>query len=438
MKLDKKSISLIVVVFVVLAIIVAVPEMFNNNNDQQKYLTDARAYYEKDLCMLAIDEYKKALSEENSVEIAIELAEVYCRAYENGELSQKYEIEKYFDNLVSEFREESAAYDVALKFYQKCEDYSSIVEILTQAKKLNVKSDIISEVTENVKYKYEIKYAAITDIQRSVQGFYTVKDGAAYYIYDNTMRNVFSKSFDYASVYLNNHLVVKQDEFVFILNAEGKRVAYLDSNIDFSTGFGGELIACRSNNVFSYYNLTGEKVFGDYLFAGRFRDGYAAVQTKQGWTIIDSAGNPVFEKFFEDIKCGSSYESVTNGCFFGKENGVYSLYNINGEKISDLKFENCDVFVNKDSYAAVCVDGKWGFLNVDGELVINCQFDSAKSFSNGFAFVTSAENAFFVDVDGNKAISGDFKEGDYFNENGLCLVKGDAFWQPIQRYYTLD
>ena len=438
MKLDKKSLSLIVIVFVVLALIVAVPELFNDSSDQKKYLTDARAYYEKDLCMLAIDEYKKALSEDDSIEIALEMAEVYCRAYENGELTRIYTIEKYFDDLLTEFKEESAAYDVALKFYQKYEDYSSIIEILTQAKKLNVKSDIISEVTENVKYKYEIKYSAITDVQRSVQGFYTVKDGASYYIYDSTMRNVFSRTFDYASVYINDHLIVKQNEYVFILNSDGKRVAYLDDNIDFSTGLGGELFACRSNNIFSYYNLSGEKVFGEYLFAGRFRDGYAAVQTKQGWTIIDAEGKPVFEKFFEDIKCGSSYESVTNGCFFGKENGGYYLYNIKGEKVSDLKFDDCDVFVNKDSYAAVSVAGKWGFINVDGELVINAQFDSAKSFSNGFAFVTSAEKGFFVDVDGNKTITGDFKEGDYFNANGLCLVKGDAFWQPIQRYYTLN
>lgn len=438
MKLDKKTLSLLVIVFVILALVVAIPETFNGKSEQKSHLANGRAYFEKDLCLLAIDEYKKAIEEEDNIEVELEMADVYYRAYENGELKVYHDIESFYDNLVTNFREESEAYDAALNFYYNNEDYASVVEVLTQAQKLNVKSDMIAEMTENVRYKYSIGYSIISDMERSVQGFYTVKDGEKYQIYNDKLSNVFQNVFDYASVFINNYLVAKEGDYTFIFSADGKRVAYLENTIDFSTGLGGELIACRNNDVFSYYNLSGEKIFGEYLFAGRFREGYAAVQTEQGWTIIDTEGNTVTDKYFEDIKYGPSYESVTEGCFFAKEGEKYSIYNIKGEKVSDLEFDNCDIFINKDSYAAVSVDDKWGFVNLKGEMVIDCQFNSAKSFSNGLAFVSTEEGGAFVNTDGLVVITGDFIDGEYFNDKGMCLVKGEAFWQPIQRYYTLN
>lgn len=438
MKLDKKTLSLLVIVFVILALVVSIPETFNGKSELKSHLENGRAYYEKDLCLLAIDEYKKAVADEDSIELELEMADVYYRAFENGELKSRYDVESFYDNLVTNFREEPKAYEAALNFYYDNEDYASAVEILTQAQKLNIKSDIISEMTENVRYKYSIGYSIISNMERSVQGFYTVKDGEKFQIYNDKLSNVFQNAFDYASVYINNYLVAKEGDYTFIFSKDGKRVAYLENTIDFSTGLGGELIACRSNDVFSYYNLSGEKMFGEYLFAGRFREGYAAVQTKEGWTIIDTEGKPVIDKYFDDIKYGPSYESVTEGLFFAKEGEKYSIYNIKGERASNLEFDDCDIFINKDSYAAVSVDKKWGFVNLKGEMVIDCQFNSAKSFSNGLAFVSTKEGGAFINTDGTVVITGNFVDGDYFNDKGMCLVKGEAFWQPIQRYYTLN
>lgn len=438
MKLDKKSLSFLVIVFVVLALIVSIPETFNGKNQIKNYLTSARTYFDKDLCLLALDEYRKATLEEDSIEIELEMADVYYRAYENGELKNYQTIASFFDNLINNYRDNSSAYDIALKFYYDNEDYVSVVEILEQAKKLNVKSDYITEITESVRYLYYLNYSIMTDVERSVQGFYTVKDGDYYYVYSDTMSSVFSDRFDYASTYINGYLVAKQNDFVFILNSDGKRVAYLDNDIDYSTGLGNELIACRAGNEFSYYNLFGEKVFGEYIFAGRFREGYAAVQTEQGWTIINQEGQVVFDKYFEDIKYGPSYESITNGCFFAKSNGKYSLYDISGNKISSVEFDDCDIFIDKNSYAAVSIDGKWGFIDLTGEIKIECKYASAKSFSNGLAFVVDQSNGAFLNSSGSVVITGDFTDGLYFNDKGICLVKGETFWQPIQRYYTLD
>lgn len=438
MKFDKKTLTILLIAFCALALIVAVPATFSGKSEYKSNLKTARELYEKDLCLKAIEEYEKAVAEEDSLELELEIADVYFRAIENGELTKTYDYESFLENMVTTYREEAAAYEKALNYYYTREDYESVVELLAQAKKLGVKSDLISDFTEKVRYKYSLGYTIITDVKRSTQSYYTVRDSKVYYIYDKNMKSVFSRGFDYASVYVNDYVVAKNGNYAFIMDSTGKRIAYLDKDIDFSTGFGSELVACRKDNTFSYYNLSGEKVFGDYKYAGRFRENYAAVETDSGWCLIDTEGKVVGDKYFEDIKLGMSYECLTNGVFFAKENGKYKIYNTKLECVSDAEYDDCGIFVNKDSFAAVCVDDKWGFINIKGEEVIKPEYDSAKSFSNGFAAVTKDKECFFINETNEKVITGEFSEGDYFTDGGLCLVKGNTFWQPLELYYTLD
>ena len=46
--------------------------------------------------------------------------------------------------------------------------------------------------------------------------------------------------------------------------------------------------------------------------------------------------------------------------------------------------------------AAVCMDGRWGFVNADGKLVIDYQYADAGYFNkNGVCFVSVTEGSYF-------------------------------------------
>ena len=89
-----------------------------------------------------------------------------------------------------------------------------------------------------------------------------------------------------------------------------------------------------------------------------------------------------------------------------------------------------------EGFAAVIKDGKWGYINSDGEEIIPCKYDGASPFSEGLACVYVGDENMtieFIDKKGNTVIKG--YRGFAMNggmtyapitfKNGLCCVSDD-------------
>ena len=86
--------------------------------------------------------------------------------------------------------------------------------------------------------------------------------------------------------------------------------------------------------------------------------------------------------------------------------------------------------------ALVEIGGKWGFIDREGTLVINPQFDDARGFSEGLALVNIGRNWGFIDREGTLVILSQFDDARGFSE-GLALVNIDRNWGFIDREGTL-
>lgn len=86
-----------------------------------------------------------------------------------------------------------------------------------------------------------------------------------------------------------------------------------------------------------------------------------------------------------------------------------------------------------EGFAAVIKNGKWGYINSDGEEVIPCKYEGASPFSEGLACVYVSENDMsveFIDRKGNVVIKGFYgyamQGGTYYAplsfSNGKCFV----------------
>ncbi|HNW94143.1 MAG TPA: WG repeat-containing protein [bacterium] len=79
---------------------------------------------------------------------------------------------------------------------------------------------------------------------------------------------------------------------------------------------------------------------------------------------------------------------------------------------------------------AVKIDGRWGFVDVDGKLVIAAQYDAVSDFSGGFAAVTTQEAVLgigggkygYIDKQGKLAINAQFDRAWAFSD-GLARVQ---------------
>ena len=79
-------------------------------------------------------------------------------------------------------------------------------------------------------------------------------------------------------------------------------------------------------------------------------------------------------------------------------------------------------------------NGKWGFIDKTGKVVIPCQWNVALSFSEGLAGVKDANGRYgFIDKTGKVVIPCQWKWADSFHE-GLVLVQDDnGKWHKIDK-----
>lgn len=76
-----------------------------------------------------------------------------------------------------------------------------------------------------------------------------------------------------------------------------------------------------------------------------------------------------------------------------------------------------------EGLAAVCSDGRWGYANADGKLVIEPAYDAAGRFSYGLAPVSKDGKNFYIDVTGEKAIDASDYDEIFPFVNGYARVR---------------
>lgn len=112
---------------------------------------------------------------------------------------------------------------------------------------------------------------------------------------------------------------------------------------------------------------------------------------------------------------------------------VYGFININGELVIDYKFEGAKRF--SKGLAPVKKNGLWGYINTEGNLVIPFQFKEAKPFSQDPAWAPVQENSNsemnwgYIDTQGNWMVKPQFYNATEFND-GVSEVAKDKYILP--------
>lgn len=95
------------------------------------------------------------------------------------------------------------------------------------------------------------------------------------------------------------------------------------------------------------------------------------------------------------------------------------------EKSENALLQNLDNS-GEDKYLALVYDSyAYGYIDENGEEVIECQFEYAKNFShNGLAPVRDENDLWgYIDTEGNLVIDCIYEEAEIFTDNGLALVE---------------
>lgn len=116
--------------------------------------------------------------------------------------------------------------------------------------------------------------------------------------------------------------------------------------------------------------------------------------------------------------------SFSEGLAGVKKNGLYGFINKEGEVVIDFQFEFILDF--SEGLAAVVKRGDYGFINKKGELIIDYQYDGAENFSEGLAAINMGGMYLgkdgYIDKTGQVVLDYNYRFADSFSE-GLAAVK---------------
>ena len=170
----------------------------------------------------------------------------------------------------------------------------------------------------------------------------------------------------------------------------------------FSEGFANVCIGGK----WGYIDTEGKfAVEPTYDKADKFQDGVALVEIKGYYQdFISREGfGPLMTNYNPYIDLKSYYEGLAyvEFCSERDENGMasvsYGYINEDGESVVDCDAAGCF----SEGLAAVKMNGLWGYMNTDGEIVIEPQYEQAGDFSEGLAIVSFQEEDYLIDVYGN-------------------------------------
>lgn len=448
MKNNKAIIIIAIVLLNVLVVFMLGQSLMGKASKYDLKLEEARALRDGELYARAISAYEEAAGMEDTAELRVEMIAAFDLGLTSGEFTKTYSIFNDVEDYVEAFHDDVTIYEAACELYCKYGDYERCAETLRRAKKEKLSSDKLTEILRDVQFRYEKHYSMYGQVMPEFDGMYAFEKNGLYGYLNSEASTELESIYTSATAFYNGYAVVSmlniygEEQFV-VIDKDGQRYAYLEG-IDETSGVGGakdedgkaqSLIACKTGDTYKYYNLDGEVVFGDYAYAGRFRNNIAAVQDSTGkWQLIDGTGKPIVDMTFTDVVLNEFEECAPKGLIIAQDGDKYHIYDTAGERVGNFGCDYAKAFV--DQYAAFEKDGLWGFVDADGNVLIEPQYDDAKSFSNGLGAVMTSNGWSLVNSDNEVITQEYFEDLGYLSSKGVCFVKTRGYWSYITVYYT--
>ena len=457
MKNNKILIIIMVIVLNLVSVVSVGQNFFGDNNKYNSAIESARELSEQNLCSQSINKYNEAVAIKDTKEIRNEMLAVYEKGIDSGEFDQMYDIFVAVKGFLDIYPKDSGMYASVCKFLIKYEQYEDAVTLLKKAKSTKIFTDELDEITDSIRFIYKMNYSMYSGVRKASDGVFTVQNETSYSFIGDSAESGLGGGFSYASTFSEGYAFVKKTnadgkEAAFVIDKNGVRQFYLSNDVVSCSGAGKSydedgnealLYSCLIGGKYQYYNSKGEAVLQQYNFAGRFKNGVAAVEESEGkWHLIDGAGNYIDNAVFSDVVLNDSDECAPGGMIIAATNGKYKIYHLSNDKsmnfsITEVEGFSCDgadAFAGE--YAAFKSGSLWGYVDSDGKIVIEPQYEAAKSFSNGIAAVFSDSNWNFINSENKKVITENFEDASYLSDSGKCFIKKDGYWSYIEMYYV--
>jgi len=221
------------------------------------------------------------------------------------------------------------------------------------------------------------------------------------------------------------------DNPYFLVSVNGKQ-GFIDRNgqvvikpiYEQVESFADGLAPVKVKDKWGFIDKTG-KIFIEPRFdeiRWSFHEDLASVRIGEKWGFIDKSGKFVIKP---NLEYGHNFDDDRSIINVGKNSELkHGVIDKTGKLITEQLFE-WSGWSFSEGLLDVKLNGKWGFINREGKMVIPAKYKDAEGFSEGLAAVNFNEEKSqwgFIDKSGNVVIPAQFEEGWYFKD-GLAAIR---------------
>ena len=382
---------------------------------------------EDKLYQLSLIHFQEALNEKDGKKQINELADTCLEYYQDTPTEDvaRY-CGKILDGLMRDYPQNKHPYEVKAEICRGVRNFEEIKRICSRAEANHVKSEALTALREEIRYLRVDRYSNYENAMPACNGYYRVCRQEKWGLTNTSGDDILNCAADMLGpVSVDGYYVVTQGETSTIMNLNGIKYGNLDFTAQ-NAGVPNEgLVAIQKDGRYGYYTMDGTYLFGDYEDATTFLGGTALVKQDGVWFEVDTSGNRVNDVVFEDLVLTYMQSAKGFGGFVAKQDGVCRLFDDDLKPVGDFVCDQADMLYG-DTFA-FARDGLWGFADTKGNVVLEPQFEEAKSFCGNVACVKENGVWHFIDRQGNALGKETFACGAYLQPTNMCLMEtGDA------------
>ena len=372
--------------------------------------------------------YLQALELRPTLDLYLEIGDFYKNT------DQDRKTEKWGEQITELYPKESRAYELLMEYYYGKQDYAACYEAAEQYAYWNLASEKVDLILQEIGYKYYLE-EEYDDVSIFSEDFCAVQTGDKWGYSTKNGKKVISAEFMKAGPFgYEVAPVIDTAGEAYFIDYEGNKKINLsglgqivDLGVMTSSGF-----CAYDGKTWNYYDKDLNLLFGGYEEATPIGNGVAAVKNNDKWTLIGSDGSPLLDKAFANVvRDEKGIVSRYDRCFV-QADSYYEMIDTAGT-VYATGLESARLFTGTGP-AAVEKGGLWGFLDQEGQMVIDYQYEEARSFSNGMAAICKGGLWGFIDEQGDPVIEPCFEDARDFNEYGNAFIKRDGKWQILRLY----
>ena len=333
---------------------------------------------------------------------------------------------------VVKFPTSTTAHEMLCKMYYDEGSYRQVLTAALDARDKGAASTQVRDWYNECAYMLDTIKEGIAEPQSFVGSYALVKVNDKYGYINQNGDYLIAPVYAQASALTSSSFAVHDGEEWCIVNMAGFKVARTSVPVDYMGILVSGKIPVAKDGKYAYVTRSLQiPETLPYDYASNFKNGVAAVKKGDKWAIVDTDEKNITDFIFDDVVLDEYNTCGNQGALFVKKDGKYYLINTRGQRLLDQGFDAAEPFTEAGP-AAVCLSGKWGFLDATGQMVIEPQYEGAKSFNIGMGAVCENGRWGYINTNGEIRVQCQFEDCKPFAANGIAAVKENGIWKYVR------